>query len=79
MRSKGKSQWMFSHMVFDAIRPSSERIVFQIENLKAGVEILDESSNGQGALVIPKRDRVDRQPSLARIKIRDQGPSERKK
>ncbi len=50
------------HIILNAIASPPKRVIFQIENLEAGVEILDEPADLQWPLIIAKCHRVNSQP-----------------
>ena len=52
------------HAVFDAVTPSAERIVLEIEDLKAGVHVLDEAADPARPFIVAHGHRVDCKSSL---------------
>lgn len=50
------------HIVLDTVTPAPQRIILQIEDLEAGVDILDKLADVQRPLIIAQRNGVDSQP-----------------
>ena len=53
-----------TNLVFYSITPLSQHVIFEIQELKARMHILDELSNLERTLVIPQSDRVPGKSSL---------------
>ena len=54
-----------AHTVLDTVAPPPQRVVLQVEDLEAGVHVLDEATDVERALVITQGHRVDSEAGLA--------------
>ena len=50
--------------VFDAIAPTPQAIVFQVQDLKSRMQVLDKSIDENRSLVVTERDRIARKTGL---------------
>lgn len=55
---------MVAHIVLDTVASSSQGIILEVQDLEAGVEILDELTDLHRSLVISESHRVDREARL---------------
>jgi len=53
-----------SHFVLDAVTPSSQRVILEVENLETGMKVFDELADHQWSLVVAERHRIARKTSL---------------
>jgi len=54
------------HVVLEAVVALVQRVVLQVEQAEAQVQLVDDGGDAQGAAVVARRHAVDRQPRLDR-------------
>jgi hypothetical protein len=63
-KTKTRNRKKKTHLILDAVGAPSQRIVLQIQNLEAGMDIFHKMADGKRTMVIAERNGVDSKARL---------------